>query len=156
VSGLPHDRVEVKSDTQVNNDFPHLALYDLTTPRTPARPEYMVHPRYLKQVDVRVYSTDAYLQSISSTPDELDRGDDHRDATRLGTDRQDLGRHEGARRHVGWFWAEGHPPNQTLGDYGDCPRWLGSRESGRPDHGVLLKILSPILTEGARGMGPMT
>ena len=81
------------------------------------------------------------MQSISSPPDELDRGDNYGDATRLGTDGQNLGRREVAWGHVGWIRTEGHFTNQTLGDYGDCPRWLGSCESGRPGHGVLLNIL---------------
>ena len=142
MSGLPHDRVEVKSDTQADNDFPHLALYDLTTPRAPARPEYMVHPRYLKQVDARAYSTDPHLQSASSTPDKLDRRDDYGDAARLGTNGQNLGRYEVAGRHVGRIRTEGHPSDQAMGDYGDRPRWLGSCKSGRPDHGLALKVLS--------------
>ena len=141
MSDLSCDRVEVKSDTQTDHDIPHLALHDFTTPRTPASPEYMVHSRFLQPIDVCLYSTDLHQQSTSSTPGELDRRHDHRNAARLGTDRQDLGRHEVARRHVGRIRTESHSPNQTLGDYGDCPRRLGRCESGRPDHGVSLNIL---------------
>jgi hypothetical protein len=141
VSGKPHDRVESKADTQTDHDIPHLALHDFTTPRTPASPQYMVHPRHLRQVGVQSYNTDLHPQSTSRVPGDLDRGHDHRNAAHVGTDGQDLGWYEITRRHVGWIRTESHSPNQTLGDYGDRPRRMGSCEHGRPDHGVLLSIL---------------